>query len=1439
MGEGPAPTDPLHKALQESGAVDWKSSDYATRNDQSDSVKKDDPKGGGSEKKPPPPRASVAYYKLFAYADTLDYLLIALGSIGACTHGATLPIFFLFFGELIDSMGASDIGGVSKRLTREPSLFSNLNIPHSFPHLNQVIRPPPLPRLPCLSRRAEVSCWMHTGERQAARIRERYLAAIVKQEIGFFDTHSSSGQIVSNVSSNVLLVQDAISEKPSTTSPPSPPPSSPPPPLLPPPLPSPPPFLPPLPCLMVPTIQVGNFLHFMATFVAAFIIGFTTLWQLTLVILAIVPLMAGCGAVYAIAITGLTSKGQHAYAQAGAVAEQAVGQVRTVYSFVAEERTLKQYRDALETTVQLGFQGGLFKGMGLGGMCLVMFCAWALQFWFAAKLVADGKATGGQALTTMFSALIGGMSLGQAMPNLTAFAKGQAAAHSILQAMQRKPAMHVDDTSGKIPAAVKGHLELRSVCFSYPSRPHVAVFEDLSLAIAAGTTVGIVGASGSGKSTVVALVERFYDPLAGAVYLDGRDIRSLQLKWLRDQIGLVSQEPALFATSIKENIMYGKDGSTMEEVQAAAKVANAHDFISGLPEGYDTQVGERGVQMSGGQKQRIAIARAILRNPAILLLDEATSALDAESEKVVQTALDGAMKGRTTVVIAHRLSTIRGADSIAVVGKGRVVEQGTHDTLMAMQGEYAALVKLQLQAVQAVVKPEEVHGGAQSLSWYVGRGKGFRVGWGGVLQVKLQLQKVEAQRTPWMAARGCYSCHQSSELQQSTVSDGGKSAVDSIGVKDESGEAKSNGSWWRLFNLTLPDWPYTALAVVGAALAGALNAFFGLFLTIVTLIVRISLAAGRMAVTHHRKAPPPPPPNFPLYTSPPSCRLPPRTVLCMNNQHVSSLPSPHQMVTAYYKPVDQMLSQVNTWAVIFLCLGVITFLVYTLQHYNFGVVSEKLTKRVRELMLASILRNEVAWFDHGSNSSGAIAARLASDATLVQGAIGGRISVIAQNVSLITVAFVISFVLNWRMALVVMATFPLVIVSAAAQQAFIKGFAGDLKVAHEKASNVAVEAVGNIRTVAALSLEDKVLTLFRKQLEPPLKRSLQRGQIAGLAFGGSQFCMYVSFAMGLWYGGQLVEQQDGTFENVFKVFMVLTWSSFAIAETLTLAPDLAKGGYAIKSFFAVLDRQTKIVPDDPTAEMVESVKGEIELRQVRFAYPTRPNAVLFEDFSLKVPAGKTVALVGPSGSGKSSIISLIERFYDPLAGVVLVDGKDVKSLHLRSLRSFVGLVSQEPALFAVSIRENILYGREGATEAEIVEAAKAANAHTFISSLPRGYDTEVGERGMQLSGGQKQRIAIARAVLKNPAILLLDEATSALDAESERVVQDALDRLMVGRTTVVIAHRLSTIRNADIIAVVQSGKIVEQGTHDVLFSNPTSGYHSLVKLQQSSRDTDL
>lgn len=304
----------------------------------------------------------------------------------------------------------------------------------------------------------------------------------------------------------------------------------------------------------------------------------------------------------------------------------------------------------------------------------------------------------------------------------------------------------------------------------------------------------------------------------------------------------------------------------------------------------------------------------------------------------------------------------------------------------------------------------------------------------------------------------------------------------------------------------------------------------------------------------------------------------------------------------------------------------------------------------------------------------------------------------------------------------------------------------------------------------------------------------------------------------------------------FELFLIFKTTSRVIADAGTMTTDLAKGSNAVQSVFAVLDRSTRIEPENPNGYLPKNIKGQIRFINVDFAYPTRPDVTIFKDFSIEFNEGKSTAIVGPSGSGKSTIISLIERFYDPLKGIVQIDGHDIRSFHLRSLRQHIGLVSQEPTLFTGTIRENIMFGgvSDKIDESEIIQAAKAAKAHDFITSLTDGYDTNCGDRGVQLSGGQKQRIAIARAVLKNPSVLLLDEATSALDSQSERMVQDALERLMVGRTSVVIAHRLSTIQNCDTIAVLENGKVVECGTHSSLLEKGLTGsYFSLVSLQKT------
>ncbi|AET03262.2 ABC transporter B family protein [Medicago truncatula] len=539
----------------------------------------------------------------------------------------------------------------------------------------------------------------------------------------------------------------------------------------------------------------------------------------------------------------------------------------------------------------------------------------------------------------------------------------------------------------------------------------------------------------------------------------------------------------------------------------------------------------------------------------------------------------------------------------------------------------------------------------------------------------------------------------------------------------------------------------------------------------------------------------------------------------------------HALVS-YYMDWDSTCHEVKKIAFLFCGAAIVAITAYSIEHLSFGIMGERLTLRVRGIMLSAILKNEIGWFDDTRNTSSMLSSRLETDATLLKTIVVDRSTILLQNVGLVVTALVIAFILNWRITLVVLATYPLIISGHIGEKLFMQGFGGNLSKAYLKANMLAGEAVSNIRTVAAFCAEEKVIDLYADELVEPSKRSFKRGQIAGIFYGISQFFIFSSYGLALWYGSVLLEKELASFKSIMKSFMVLIVTALAMGETLALAPDLLKGNQMVSSIFDMIDRKSGIIHD--VGEELMTVEGMIELKRINFIYPSRPNVVIFKDFNLIVPSGKSLALVGHSGSGKSSIISLILRFYDPTSGKVMIDGKDIKKMNLKSLRKQIGLVQQEPALFATSIYKNILYGKEEASESEVIEAAKLADAHNFISALPEGYSTKAGDRGVLLSGGQKQRVAIARAILRNPKILLLDEATSALDVESERVVQQALDKLMQNRTTIIVAHRLSTIRNADQIAVLQDGKIIEQGNHSSLFENTDGAYFKLASLQQET-----
>lgn len=1245
-------------------------------NNNSNYKKKDDKESKKSQK--------VPLIKLFKFADTYDYFLMFVGSIGACVHGASVPVFFIFFGKMINIIGLAYLfpAQASHKVAKYALDFVYLSVVILF------------------SSWTEVACWMHSGERQAAKMRMAYLKAMLNQDISLFDTESSTGEVISAITSDIIVVQDAISEK------------------------------------------VGNFMHYISRFVAGFIIGFLRVWQISLVTLSIVPLIALAGGVYAFVATGLIARVRKSYVKAGEIAEEVIANVRTVQAFAGEEKAVNSYKTALLKTYTYGRKAGLAKGLGLGTLHCVLFLSWALLVWFTSIVVHKNIANGGDSFTTMLNVVIAGLSLGQAAPDITAFIRAKTAAYPIFEMIERNTARTSSSKNGRKLDKVEGHIQFKDVSFSYPSRPDMMIFNKLYLNIPAGKIVALVGGSGSGKSTVISLIERFYEPLSGDILLDGINIKDLDLKWLRQQIGLVNQEPALFATSIKENILYGKDDATLEEITRAAKLSEALTFINNLPDRFDTQVGERGVQLSGGQKQRIAISRAIVKNPSILLLDEATSALDAESEKSVQEALDRVMVGRTTVVVAHRLSTVRNADIIAVVRTGKIVETGSHEELISRpNGAYTSLVQLQEVA---------------SLHRLPSRGPNL----GRPLSIRNSREN---------------SIRYSRELSRTTRSLGASFRSDkSGGIMAADGEESAESpkiSSGRLYSMVGPDWPYGVLGTLCAFVCGAQMPLFALGVT--------------------------------------------------------------QALVSYYMDWSTTRQEVKKIAFLFCGGAVITVIVHAITHLCFGIMGERLTLRVRERMFSAILRNEIGWFDDVNNTSSMLASRLETDATLLRTVVVDRSTILLQNLGLAITAFIIAFILNWRLTLVVMATYPLIVSGHISEKLFMKGYGGDLSKAYLKANMLAGEAVSNIRTVAAFCSENKVLDLYSRELIEPSKRSFSRGQIAGILYGVSQFFIFSAYALALWYGAKLMGKELASFKSVMKSFMVLIVSALAMGEILAMAPDLLKGNQMVASVFEVLDRRTEILGD--VGEEVTKVDGMIELKNVEFSYPSRPDVPIFKDFNLKVSTGRSMALVGQSGSGKSSVIALILRFYDPVSGKVIIDGKDIRKLNMKSLRKHLGLVQQEPALFATSIYENIVYGKEGASEGEVIEAAKFANAHSFISALPEGYSTKVGERGVQLSGGQKQRVAIARAVLKNPAILLLDEATSALDMESERVVQSALDRLMKNRTTIMVAHRLSTIKNADQISVLQDGKIVEQGTHSELLENRDGAYYKLINLQRQQQ----
>ncbi|HEV2378031.1 MAG TPA: ABC transporter ATP-binding protein [Streptosporangiaceae bacterium] len=1042
---------------------------------------------------------------------------------------------------------------------------------------------------------------------------------------------------------------------------------------------------------------------------------------------------------------------QQKAADVAGTVEAAVTGVRVVKGFGQEEREVERLEEASTrlyaarvraVRLMARFNPALQAVPALGQVGVLAFGGW---------LAMRGDITLGTflAFSAYLMAMVGPV---RALANfVTVGQEARASVERVFEVIDAEPV--ITDRPG---AADLGHstpsIDFDDVRFGY--LPSVPVLRGLSLHVAPGETLALVGTAGSGKSTISLLLPRFYDVSGGAVRVGGHDVRDLTQDSLRAAIGLVMEDTFLFSDTVSANIAFGRPDATQEQIEAAARAAEADEFIANLPQGYGTVVGEQGLTLSGGQRQRVALARALLTDPRILVLDDATSAVDPRIEAEIHQTLQHLMRGRTTLLIAHRRSTLRLADRIAVLDAGHLADTGTHEELLERCPLYQALLS-------GPADSAEGPGGDPAAN-----------------------ALAETAPVPGATVKETNAAEPANPLAPGRALGGGRGAA-SGGM----GRAMRTGSGGSLL-AGIPPSPELLAKVdalppaneepaVDPAAARAADPHFTLWRLLRPFLIAFTVGLVLDAL-----------------------------------DAVASLAMPALVRNGIDHGVaTRSLHAIAFVSVLALVVVLADWVTNAAQVNVVGRNGERILYILRVKIFAHLQRLGLDYYER--ELSGRIMTRMTTDVDALSSFL--QTGLITMVNSLLTVAGVMTalLIINLPLGLTVAAVLP---VTAVITVVFQRKSSRAYSDAREKVSAVNAdlqENVAGLRVSQAFRRERYNLDRFAGRSDAYRRSRLRAQRYLALYFPFVQSLSTVASALVLLVAaGQM--RSGALSAGALIAYLLYIDMLFSPVQQVSQVFD----GYqqAAVGLRRIGDTLRTPTTTPQAAQPVPARRGQarIELRDVGFSYPGGVEAL--SGVTLTIEPGETVALVGQTGAGKSTLVKLVARFYDVTAGAVVVDGTDIRRYDLTGYRARMGVVPQEAHLFEGTVAEAIAYGRPEATLAEVQAAARAVGAAQAIERLPGGYGHEVAERGRNLSAGQRQLVALARAYLVDPDILLLDEATASLDLVSEAAVTEAVKNLSAQRTTIVVAHRLSTAARADRIVVLEAGRVAEAGTHDELLA---------------------